>query len=83
MEDGSPWIAILITVVLVAINGMRASAEIAMMGLSGTKLRAAAEEGDKKARLLLKMKESPSDFLSTIQIGITLAGLLSGAFAAD
>lgn len=83
MEDGSPWIAILITVVLVAINGMLASAEIAMMGLSGTKLRAAAEEGDKKARLLLKMKESPSDFLSTIQIGITLAGLLSGAFAAD
>ena len=84
MEDGSPWIAILITVVLVAINGMLASAEIAMMGLSATKLRAAVEEkGDKKARLLLKMKESPSDFLSTIQIGITLAGLLSGAFAAD
>lgn len=83
MEDGSPWIAILITVVLVAINGMLASAEIAMMGLSGTKLEAAAQSGDKKARLLLAMKKSPSDFLSTIQIGITLAGLLSGAFAAD
>ncbi|MCI8611151.1 MAG: HlyC/CorC family transporter [Clostridiales bacterium] len=83
MEDGSPWIAILITIVLVAINGMLASAEIAMMGLSGTKLQAAAQSGDKKARLLLTMKERPSDFLSTIQIGITLAGLLSGAFAAD
>ena len=68
MEDGSPWIAILITVVLVAINGMLASAEIAMMGLSGTKLEAAAQSGDKKARLLLAMKKSPSDFLSTIQI---------------
>ena len=83
MENGSPWVAILITAVLILINGMLASAEIAMMGLSEPKLRTKAESGDKKSRLLLNMKQNPSDFLSTLQIGITLAGLLSGAFAAD
>lgn len=84
MEDGgNPWIAIIITIILVAINGMLASSEIAMMGLNETKLKNQAESGDKKSKLLLFMKKNPSDFLSTIQIGITLAGLLSGAFAAD
>ena len=82
-ETGNPWIAILITVILIVINGMLASAEIAMMGLSEPKLKPKADSGDKKSRLLLNMKQRPSDFLSTIQIGITLAGLLSGAFAAD
>lgn len=62
---------------------MLASTEIAMMGLKEGQLRKKAESGDKKASLLLVMKQNPSDFLSTVQVGITLAGLLSGAFAAD
>lgn len=81
--DTNPWIAIGVTVLLVAINGMLASAEIALVGLSEVRLRDHAASGDKKSRLLLNMKENPSNFLSTIQIGITLSGLLSGAFAAD
>ncbi len=83
MAQGSVGVALLITVVLIFINGTLASAELAMMGLSEHKLKAQAKEGDKKAALLLKMKQSPTNFLSTVQIGITLAGLLSGAFAAD
>ncbi|MDD2352644.1 MAG: hemolysin family protein [Candidatus Caldatribacteriota bacterium] len=83
MEDGSPWIAIGIVVFLIIINGILASSEISLISLKKVKLRNKIESGDKKAKLLLEMKQNPSDFLSTIQIGITLAGLLSGAFAAD
>ena len=83
MDDGNIGVALLITIILIAINGMLASAELAMMGLSEHRLRQQAQEGDRKAKTLLRMKENPSGFLSTVQIGITLAGLLSGAFAAD
>ena len=83
MSDGNIGVALLITIVLIAINGMLASAELAMLGLSEHRLRQKAHEGDRKAKTLLRMKENPSGFLSTVQIGITLAGLLSGAFAAD
>jgi putative hemolysin len=83
MDQGSPWIAAVVIIILVAINGILASAEIALVGLNETRLREKAADGDKKSILLLKMKQNPSDFLSAVQVGITLAGLLSGAFAAD
>ena len=83
MSDGNIGAALLITILLIGINGMLASAELAMIGLSEHRLRQKAEEGDRSAKRLLRMKENPSGFLSTVQIGITLAGLLSGAFAAD
>lgn len=83
MDGSNVGVALILTILLVTINGMLASAEIAMLGLHESKLRAMAEGGDKKAKQLLHMKQHPSRFLSTIQIGITLAGLLSGAFAAD
>ncbi len=83
MEDGSPWIAIIIFILLTTVNGILASAEISLVSLKKIRLKQKAESGDKKAERLLYMKQNPSDFLSTIQIGITLAGLLSGAFAAD
>lgn len=83
MEDGSIWPALLITVILIVMNGILSSAEIAMMGLNEAKLKREADTGERKAKLLLYMKQHPSNFLSTVQIGITLAGLLSGAFAAD
>jgi len=83
MEDGSPWIAIIVAIILITINGILASAEISLVSLKKIRLKQKAESGDKKAKYLLNMKQNPSDFLSTIQIGITLAGLLSGAFAAD
>jgi len=83
MEGGSPWIAMIIAIVLIIINGVLASSEISLVSLKRVKLKQKAESGDSKAKRLLKIKQNPSDFLSTIQVGITLAGLLSGAFAAD
>ncbi len=83
MNDVSPIVALLVLIVLVFINGILASAELALVSINEMKLKQKAEAGDKKSKLLLVMKQNPSDFLSTVQIGITLAGLLSGVFAAD
>lgn len=74
---------LLLQVVLILINAFFAATEIAVISLNGTKLEKQIEEGDKTARKLLKLVEEPSGFLSTIQIGITLAGFLGSAFAAD
>ena len=74
---------LLLQVVLIALNAFFAATEIAVISLNATKLRKLSEEGDKSADILLKMVEEPSGFLSTIQIGITLAGFLGSAFAAD
>lgn len=74
---------LLLVVVLIFINAFFASSEIAVISLNKTKLRFMAEDGDKVAKRLLKLAETPTGFLSTIQIGITLAGFLNSAFAAD
>ncbi len=74
---------LLLQVVLIVINAFFAATEIAVISLNANKLRKLEEEGDKLAPRLLKMVEEPAGFLSTIQIGITLAGFLASAFAAD
>ena len=74
---------ILLQVVLIALNAFFAATEIAVISLNAGKLRKMMEEGDKKAGKMLKLVEEPSGFLSTIQIGITLAGFLGSAFAAE
>ena len=74
---------ILLQIILILINAFFAATEIAVISLNTTKLRKMADDGDKYAPRLLKMAENPSGFLSTIQIGITLAGFLGSAFAAD
>ena len=74
---------ILLQVILILVNAFFASAEIAVISLNVPMLRKQAEEGNKTAKSLLKMAEEPSGFLSTIQIGITLAGFLGSAFAAE
>lgn len=74
---------ILLQVFLILLNAFFAATEIAVISLNATKLKARAEDGDKKAGKMLKMVEEPTGFLSTIQIGITLAGFLGSAFAAD
>ena len=81
MDD--PLIPILVLTVLILINAFFAAAEIAVISLSETKLRKQAEEGDKPAAKLLALMQKPDNFLSAIQIAITLAGFLSSAFAAD
>lgn len=75
--------SILVLIVLIFINGMFASAELAFLSLDKAKLNDDAKKGDKKAKTISKILSDPSSFLSTIQIGITLAGFLASAFAAD
>ncbi len=74
---------LLLQLILILLNAFFAATEIAIISLNATKVRARAEEGDKKAVRMLKMIEEPTGFLSTIQVGITLAGFLGSAFAAD
>lgn len=74
---------LLLQVVLILLNAFFASAEIAIISLNKTKLEKLSEDGDKSAKSLLKLTDAPANFLSTIQIGITLAGFLGSAFAAD
>ncbi len=74
---------IVILVVLILLNAYFAASEIAFISLNDTKIEKQAKEGNKKARQIQKMLKNPSEFLATIQIGITLAGFLSSAFASD
>lgn len=74
---------LLLQLVLILLNAFFAATEIAVISLNERKVRARAEDGDRKALKMVKMIENPTQFLSTIQIGITLAGFLASAFAAD
>lgn len=75
--------SIIILVILILINAFFASAEIAFISLNDAKIDLLAKEGDKKAKKIQNMLKNPSKFLATIQIGVTLAGFLSSAFASD
>ena len=84
MDSSDPLLPkLLVLVILILINAFFAAAEIAVISLSETKLRRQADDGDRKAKKLLMLMQSPDRFLSAIQIAITLAGFLSSAFAAD
>ena len=74
---------IMILVILILINAFFAASEIAFISLNDAKIEKQAKEGNKKAVQIQKMLKNPSAFLATIQIGITLAGFLSSAFASD
>lgn len=68
---------------LISINAVFACAEIAILSSNENKIERMSKEGNKKAKRLLNLIKEPSRFLSTIQVGITLAGFLASAFAAD
>lgn len=80
-------VAILLQIVLIALNAIFASAEAAFLSINPARIEKMIEEGDKKlrkkARRLQKLTKDSSKFLSTIQVAITLAGFLGSAFAAD
>ena len=76
-------IQISILVILIGLNAFFAASEIAFISLNDNKIEKQAREGNKKAKYIAKMLETPSKFLATIQIGITFAGFLSSAFASD
>ncbi|MBQ8308542.1 MAG: HlyC/CorC family transporter [Clostridia bacterium] len=74
---------LLLQLILILLNAFFAATEIAIISLNEKKVKARADEGDKKAEKMLNIIKDPTKFLSTIQIGITLAGFLGSAFAAD
>jgi putative hemolysin len=69
-----------IIVLLILLNGYFAMSETALVSSRKARLRQRAEEGDKGARAALELADSPNRFLSTVQIGISLIGVLAGAF---
>ena len=75
--------AVILQIVLIFLNAIFASAEIAVISTNETKLQKMSEKGDRRAKRLVKLTSQPARFLSTIQVAITLAGFLGSAFAAD
>ena len=82
MDDSIGW-QIILQFILIALNAIFACAEIAVISTSDNKLEKLAQEGDKRAQMLLKLTDQPAKFLATIQVAITLSGFLASAFAAD
>lgn len=83
MSDVSIGWQIALQLILILTNAVFACAEIAVLSANENRLECLKKEGDKRAIRLLHLIEEPSRFLSTIQVGITLAGFLASAFAAD
>ncbi|MFZ2446723.1 MAG: hemolysin family protein [Syntrophobacteraceae bacterium] len=71
---------VLIVLLLITVNGVFAMSELAVVSSRKLRLQQRAEEGDAKARAALELARNPQRFLATIQVGITLVGVLSGAF---
>src|SRR5215216_2989565 len=71
---------ILILTLLILANGIFAMSEMAVVSARKARLRQRLEEGDRGAAIALSLAEKPTRFLSTVQIGITLIGIMSGAF---
>src|ERR671917_2479198 len=71
---------IAVIVLLTLLNGFFAMSETALVSSRKARLRQRAEEGEKGARAALELADSPNRFLSTVQIGISLIGVLAGAF---
>ena len=81
--DSSMIILLFFQVILIALNAVFASAEIAVLSLNETKLGRMAEQGNGRAKRLVRLTKEPARFLATIQVAITLSGFLGSAFAAD
>ncbi|WDF67243.1 hemolysin family protein [Sphingobacterium oryzagri] len=72
---------IIIILALIIVNGILSASEIAIVSSRRARLQAAAEKNNQSARVALKLKDNPNQFLSTVQIGITLIGILTGFFS--
>jgi putative hemolysin len=80
--DSILW-PLVLQLILIIINSLFACAEIAVVSINDNKLAILTAAGDRRAIRLSKLTEQPSSFLATIQVGITFAGFLASAFAAD
>jgi putative hemolysin len=74
---------ILIILGLILINGIFSMAEIALVSARKSRLETQANKGDEKAKAALKLANNPDVFLSTVQVGITLIGILTGIFSGE
>ena len=77
---GDVWLELAIILLLVLANGLFAMSEISVVASRKIRLQQRAEEGDHRARLALELAHKPEEFLSTVQVGITLVGVLAGAY---
>ncbi len=82
-DVGSLFFDIILILIFVFVNGFFSGTEMAIINLNDSRIRKEAEEGSRFARKLIKFIEHKGKFLATIQLGVTLAGFLSSAFAGD
>lgn len=82
-DPGNLILKLILLLVLILVNAFFAMSEIAIISLNDMKLQKMADEGNNKAKKVLKLTSNPSNFLSSIQIGVTLAGFLTSASAAE
>ena len=76
-----PWSDALIVLALIALNGVFAMSELAIVSARSARLQAKADAGSSGAAIALKLANDPGKFLSTVQIGITLIGIIAGAYS--
>lgn len=74
-----PWFELILVILLILANGAFAMAEMAMVSARKVRLQQQAEEGDSSAKAALDLVDNPNRLLSTVQVGISLIGVLSGA----
>lgn len=75
------WLEILLVLALTLVNGVLAMSELAIVSSRSARLKVLADKGSRGARIAMKLAADPGRFLSSVQIGITLVGVLSGAFS--
>src|SRR3954468_9552393 len=76
-----PWLDVLLILALVAVNGILSMSELAIVSSREARLKAMAKSGSRGAQCALDLVAEPGRFLSTVQIGITLIGILAGAYS--
>ncbi len=76
-----PWFDVLLILALIALNGLFAMSELAIVSSREARLRALVKNGSRGAQCALGLAAEPGRFLSTVQIGITLIGILAGAYS--
>ena len=83
MSDPSPipWLDVIIILALVVLNGVLSMSELAIVSSREARLKAMAKGGSSGAQCALELAANPGRFLSTVQIGITLVGILAGAYS--
>lgn len=80
MAETFPWTELVIVLLLIVLNGFFAMSELAIVSARRVRLQMQADEGDASAALAIRLAEEPTRFLSTVQVGITMVGVLTGAY---